>query len=237
MIAIPLLFSDRLSARPAKVMKLIRYTGSTAGLTDNGVMTFGSEVVRAEMTATCAVNGSVVIDWLTGCSGGDGSTYEVDTTDLFQADHGRFTVDNGAGTITYTPFIDYEGLDEIYILIKSGNMYKTVRIAMYVGSLSAATAPTISDFTVTGGAGFIDVALGGRPDDGGRGVKLVQYSTDAGVTWRRLCNHWIKATHTITTESDGTALAAGSVNVRIRYRDRYTYTDTAASADRSATVT
>lgn len=46
----------------------------------------------------------------------------------------------------------------------------------------------------------------------------VQYSTDEGGSWRRLCNRWVQAVHNIMVASDGTAIAAGKYSLRIRYR-------------------
>lgn len=57
------------------------------------------------------------------------------------------------------------------------------------------------------------------PDSGRRTIRRVEYSTDGGMTWARLCYRWIPDAHVVQTGSDGTAFVQGQAlpDVRLRY--------------------
>lgn len=237
-MVIPNFVSDRVTGRPHKFIKMVHYT-DTPGGTNNGAYAYtDTPVVQSDITRTVAAGGSVVIDFAAGATGGTGS-FEVDEKDHIAPQNGHVTIDGAAGTITYTPDDAVrEGTDEFYAFVVSDGQYKTVRADILIGSGDAPTAPVADvNFSVTDGAGLsVDVTLNDAPGMGGRKILVTQYSTDAGATWRRLCNGWKPGIHTIGTESDGTAITAGSVNLRLRCLTDYDRNASPASADGTVTV-
>jgi len=122
---------DRISARPFKMMVAARATGSMAGYTNNGAFTRSTTgPVRADITTTCAVNGSTTIDILTAATVEAGATKFLDRY-FYNPDHGELTVNAGAGTVTYVPDDDYAGPDEFFVFVGDGRgRYVTVRVAV-----------------------------------------------------------------------------------------------------------
>lgn len=242
-ITIPIIISDRLTGRPAKVMKTVRLTGSVASYTNNGASSIAaSAVTGSDIQTTTAVSTTKVIDVITDASpaGGDGSNYALDVQDFIPPDHGTATLDAGTGEITYVPDFGYSGSDEMYVFVKSGNRFKTIRVSILIGAASTGLTTPVVDthFSAADGgdSASVDITLSEKPDTDGRRILYTQYSTDAGTTWRRLCNGFPKNIINVTTESDGTAIAAGSYNLRLRYRTDYEYGYSAASADDPVTV-
>ncbi len=234
------IISDRLTGRPAKRTKLVRYTNTNStAFTNNGPLSYtDTPVVQADKTGTCSVNGSVVVDLVSGASGGNGS-FSLDTVDSISPQNGTVTFDGAAGTITYTPDPHFEGTDEFYTFVESAGQYATVRVDILVGTERAVVAPVRgTHFSVADhpDANTIGVTLMTPPDAGGRKIRLTEYSTDGGTTWRRLCHRWVQAVHKITVESDGTAISNGSYTLRLRYKTNWDYTASDASAGAAVTV-
>ena len=235
------IISDRITGRPAKVTKLYRNTGTPSG-TNNGALTIaGTDLVCSNKTATVAENGTVIVNALTGASGAGGAgTYSLDQGDYIAPDHGTVSINHATGDVTYTPDTGYTGTDEMYVFAFSQEKWATVRITFLIGAGGAVNDPVVdTHFTATdhADANTIGLTLLAPPDAGGRRIDLVQYSTDAGVTWRRLCNGWVQAVHKITNDSTGTAISNGAYNVRIRLKTDFDFTTSGASADDAVIVT
>ncbi|MEM1371654.1 MAG: hypothetical protein AAGG72_05440, partial [Pseudomonadota bacterium] len=238
------IISDPLTARRAKIMKLWELTGSVASYTNNGALDYDAAdraVTCSDKTGVAAVNGSVSINVLGDAAGGNGATYELDAEDYQDAHFGVVTLnDPSPGWITYTPIRRYEGTDEAFVFVKSANRFDTVRLDFLVGTDGAVTAPeNPANFGASNSASVtgIAVTLGDPPDAGGREIKLVQYSTDGGSTWARLCHKWRKSVYHIDTGSDGTSLGAGVQTMRLRYQTDYDRAFSDASGSETVVVT
>ena len=204
---------------------------------------------------TCPKNGSVTIDVIadSNAAGGSGTILlcDGDGPDVpdfpaqgigyIGADHGVETIDRTTGTITYAPDQDFAGPDEIYLQLWSDNQFKTVGVHILVGGTgSGVTAPAVgSNFSVSdGGTGSrILVDLDAPPFTDMRRFDRVEYSTDGGTTWRRLCFGWIQDAHRVEVESDGTGISPGSYNVMLRYRADYDFVYSGTSMNAPVTVT
>ena len=94
--------SDRLTGRPVLKTRMVNAL-STTGLTNRGAFTYSTTpVVRDNILATVAQDGTVVIDPVTGATGGGGAgTYFLKTKMSSKPDHGEAVLDGSAGTITY----------------------------------------------------------------------------------------------------------------------------------------
>ena len=228
---------DRATGRPGKAT--YTYTTDQGFGTNNGAITISANpVVQSDKLATVAAGGSVVVDVVSGATGGNG-TFTLDVGDVISPNHGTAVLDDVAGTVTYTPDAGYIGTDDMYVFVESQGQFKTVLVSFLVGPGGPVAAPVAgTSFTVAdhADANTIAVALADRPDTGGRKIAHVQYSTDAGATWARLTNHWPVGTTKVTLESDGTAIAAGAYNVRLRIVTDYDETTSGASADAAVTV-
>lgn len=212
---------------------------SAIGANNGALVEVTTPIVQNDIEVTCAANGTVTVSPLVGATGGNG-TIVLHDRDHISPDHGTL-VFNGDGTVTYTP--DYyvsEITDQFYLFLRSGDtMFETVRVNVIVGAGTAPETPVPdTHFTVTDSttANAIDVTLTTPPAVYGRKIRLVQYSTDSGATWRRLTNFWPQMTHTITAGSDDTALSSGAYNVRLRYETDHEYAYAPDSADVAVTV-
>ncbi len=234
--------SDPATGRPFKQVFMIEITGDLTGYTDNGAFELvATPVTIANKTAVVAVDGSVVIDTLAGAVGGNG-TFNLDVGDYLKTDHGTVSIDYGTGLVTYSPDAGYVGTDEMHFFVHSGGRYGTERITVLINDGAAGSLETFVEDTHFGVADHSDantiaVQLAVRPDTHGRRIDLVQYSTDGGATWHRLCHGWVPETHKITVESDGTTtIAAGAYNVRLRYLTDFDFATSAPSLDAAVGV-
>jgi hypothetical protein len=239
-LQVPVVVSDRTSARWVKKRKLIECTGSMAGYTNNGALAHTATPVTAnDITAIVAPNGSVTINVPSASSaaGGNGSIGLDADHGKIVFEHGDVTVNYATDEITYRPDAGYEGTDFGYIPLVSAGQYKVVRLDVLIAaSDTGIVAPVVGPhFAATGGSGLIDITLDTPPATSNRRIMLVQYRIDGG-SWRRLCHKWVQATHRITVEGDGAALAAGSRNVSIRVLTDYDWTFSPASAADTVTV-
>lgn len=229
------IISDELSARPAMQTFFYQSTSAPNVGNNNGTLDHVTTPISAtDQVVVCAAGGNVVIDALAGATGGNG-TIVLDDIDIHGADRGTLRYDTATGEVTYTPFFYVEtGVDEFYVFLRSGDtMFKTVRVNVLIGAASAPETPAENmHFTASSGsgAGEIDVTLLEQPDAGGRNIRLVQYSTDNGASWRRLTNLWPQTTLTVTHESSGAPLSAGSYTLRLRYHHDHEYADSVPSA-------
>ncbi|MFK7942130.1 MAG: G8 domain-containing protein [Paracoccaceae bacterium] len=248
-VVVAVMMSDRLTARPVKYTYFYDMAGAVSG-TNNGTFNYSTTpVVQSDMKREVEHNGSVTIDVTAGATGGAGpGTYELDAdTDKFglnrdylAPDHGELSFNGATGEITYTPDRNYVGSDEAYVFIKSQGQYATVRLDFLVGGdASRLDTPEIgTDLVVADHAadGTIAVQLLEPVNAGARRIRLVEYSTDAGSTWRRLCYGWVKAVHKVTVKSDGSAIGAGNHDIRLRYKTDYDYSTSADTGDVSVGV-
>lgn len=236
------IISDRATGRPFKFLNTyVAQTEPASTGVNNGPLVYASTpVVQSDKTATVAANGTVVVNVLAGATGAGGpGTYVLDTGDHLKPDNGVARLNSATGEITYTPDRDYIGTDEMYVFVKSQNRYATVRVTFLIGSGGTVSAPqTDTHFSVADhpAANTLGVTLNTAPATGGRRIQFVQYSTDGGASWRRLCNGWPQAVHKITTTSTGTALAAGDYTLRLRYKTNFDYVFSGASSDTTVTV-
>ena len=99
-------------------------------------------VTATDKLATVAKNGSVVINAVTGAAGGTG-TVVLDTDDYFAPRHGEVSLNAGTGEVTFTPSLDFEGVDEFYVFVKSANQFATVRINVLVGAGGSISTPVV----------------------------------------------------------------------------------------------
>lgn len=229
--------ADQLSGRPHKVTKIWVLTGDLSGRTNNGPWTHvPTPVVAANGTLalSTAPGTPITFDVVTGATGGNG-TYDIDPVDHAKPNHGTFEF-NG-NSITYTPTVGYTGTDVATVFVRSGDQYATVRIFLLVGSAAAPQAPMAFTTSDHGVGNTLGVTLGAPPDVGARRIRLTQYSTDGGTTWRRLCNGWVQDTHKLTAHSDGTPMSPGTHALRLRVRCDWDYATSPASAETSVTVT
>lgn len=239
-IVMPTIFTDRLTGRPFKFVSLYRCLTEPTG-TNNGLFTYApTPVVQSNKTALVDEGGTVVIDVIDGASGAGGpGTYSLDVADHIPPNGGEIALDEVAGTVTYTPHTGFTGPDEMYVFVKSQGRFATVRINILVGAAGIAVAPASgTDFSAMDHVdpGILEIALAERPDTGGRRITRTEYSTDGGATWRRLCNRWIEATHTVAVASDGASLSAGSYMIQTRYRTDFDHAISAASDAAPVTI-
>jgi hypothetical protein len=223
-------FSNEVTGRPAIKAALWKITpGWTphSSHTDMGNLeVVTTPIVASDKIAQVNAGGSVVIDITGGATGGNGS-YAIDFIDYVGPDRGTF-VDNGDGTITYTPdYVWDEAVDEFYLFIRSGDtMWKTIRVNVIIGAGTAPQVPvreTHFDVDTGSSAGEIDFTLNAPPETYGRNIRLCMYSTDNGATWRRLSNLWPRKVHTVTVGSDGNPLTTGNYTVRLRHFHDHEY--------------
>lgn len=122
--------------------------------------------------------------------------------------------------------------------MRSGDQFATVTVHFLVGRATP-LLPSAPTFTASdhADAGTIAVTFGTRPDTSDRRIRVVQYSTDSGTTWRRLCNGWTADTHKITVASNGTPITPGNYTLRLRLNCDWDYASSPASAPTSVTVT
>ena len=243
-VVFPWIISDRLTARPARIGKMIRSTesgGATPG-TDNGAYSYSATPATAnDITQAVALNTATTVNVVTAASpaGAGSGSFSLDSLDHLPPDHGR--VSFSGNELTYTPDTGFAGSDEMFCFVVKNGQYATVRVSFLVGGSGGGLTTPIVDthFAVSDASeeNTIDLALLDPPDTDGRRILYTQYSTDAGVTWRRVCNQWRKAVHKINVASDGTAITNGAYSIRIRYFTDYDFGFSAASADDAATVT
>lgn len=229
------IISDDLTGRPALFPFFYTCSNEPNVGTNNGPIDHVTTPISAtDKLATVAAGDSIVIDVVSDATGGNG-TIILENADVYGADRGELSLDTVNGTITYTPhYYVTESQDEFYIFLRSGDtMFKTVRVNILIGSATAPETPVENtNFTASSGSGAseIDVTLLERPDAGGRTIRLVQYSTDNGASWRRLTNLWPQTTLTVTHESNGAPLSAGNYTLRLRYHHEHEYAYSAPSA-------
>lgn len=234
--------SDRVFATPAVKCRYATavYPGSLPNLGTFDYSATAVTLTDSKLEATVAVEGTVVVDVITDStpSGGNG-TFVLSDRMKVAPDHGVATLDTGTGEVTYTPDLGYSGTDFMYVFVESAAQFATVRIDFLIGSSGGGitTPAATTHFTVAdGGSQTIDVTMLAPPDTDKRRIKLVQYSTDSGSTWRRLSPRWVQGTQTISVESDDTAIAAGSYNVSLRYKTDYDFQTSTASGNAAVTV-
>ena len=85
---------------------------------------------------------------------------------------------------------------------------------------TTAQAITISDWSLqqANGTAFA-LSLDSLPDSGGQRIKKVEYTTDGGTSWKRLCYGWVLGLHVLKEHSFGTNLTAQEeiANIQVRY--------------------
>lgn len=157
-ILLPLPHSDRLDGYTIIHMYVVVCEGATwdglkSGYPNNGIFTQTvTQPTRADITATCAKNGSVTIDILDGSEFHDpGTTLDfwrlnvpaegiINKQIWLKPDHGEM-VENGDGTVTYTPDRDYVSFapnttrpvspDIAYVFLHDGRSgFATVKISI-----------------------------------------------------------------------------------------------------------
>lgn len=239
-ILIPMHFADRLYGRPIKTMKALHYTGSVAGKTNNGAFTKAATGPSAsDLLKTVSTNGTLTFNVVTDSSAalGTSSGPLVLDGEVKKPNHGTLTI--SGNSVTYTPDPDYVGPDDWYNFVydSEGN-YVTVKTDVLVGPGGTPAVFGTSDWSVADSAtaNAMDITLIAQPSTGGRRIRRVEYTTDAGTSWKRLTFHCPLTTMTITTESDGTALANGGYTVALRYVTDYDNTTTAASTGKAVTI-
>lgn len=235
----PVVITDEITGRPAIMPAFIGCTNEPSvadpTMVNNGPLDYvTTPIVQADIRATVAAGGSVLIDVVSEATGGNG-TIELHDLDFIAPDRCFMELDTVNGTVTITPFSYVtKGQDEFYVFLRSGDtMFKTVRVSVLIGPAAAPEPPQeATQFTAQSGsgAGEIDITLLARPETGGRNIRLVQYSTDGGSTWRRLTNLWPQTTFTVTHESSGAPLSAGNYTLRLRYFHEHEYANSAPSA-------
>jgi hypothetical protein len=254
-VIVPFIISDRLTGRPAKYIRGIELSGADITGTDNGAFTLPAtpvSVSNPNLTYATPMNTPITINLVSDAvPANGGGSYEIDPGfyagtkgDEIGADYGTTATSGDRQSFTYTPDPDRIGTDEFYKFIYCGQgTWATVRINILVNAAGTEATPETpvhnTHFVVAdhADANTISVKLElDKPDTDRRRIDLVQYSTDAGATWRRLCNGWIGDFHKVTVESDGTAIAPGSYNVRIRYKTDHEYGFSTASGDAAVTV-
>ncbi|MEM8773829.1 MAG: hypothetical protein AAGF53_02285, partial [Pseudomonadota bacterium] len=227
----PVVITDEITNRPAIKPTFYDCTAEPSIadpiMVNNGPLDHvTTPIVQADITATVAAGGSVVIDVVAGATGGNG-TIELHETDFISADRCFVDLDPVAGTVTVTPFFYVtKAQDEFYVFLRSGDtMFKTVRVSVLIGAAEAPIAPSLdTDFSVRDdNPNELTFALHDRPETGGRNIRLVQYTTDGGSNWRRLTGLWPSKEITVTHDSDGTSMSAGLKDVRLRYFHEHEY--------------
>ncbi|MEO0568300.1 MAG: hypothetical protein AAF066_11250, partial [Pseudomonadota bacterium] len=233
--------SDEITGRPEMYAWYVACSstptvGSNLGLLDDVTTT----IVRPDIITTVAAGGTLVLDVVSGATGGNG-TIVLDDTDVYLPNRGDLSLNTATGEVTYEPFYYLEeGEDEFYVTLRSGdNMFKMVKVYVLVGP--ATTEETLvggTHITATGGAGEITVNIGQKPELYGRTVRLVQYQIPGDTKWGRVCNLWPQGdTITLTTDADGNALTSADTAIRFRYIHNHGLGESAASADVPVTVT
>lgn len=244
-----IIVSDRVTGRPSKRTYFWDITGHVGG-TNNGSFTYvTTPVVQNDKTAEVGQNSTVKLDVVSGATGGAGpGSYLLDADkgrdalngDYIAPDNGVAHLDGTRGEITYTPDRDYTGTDEMYVFVKSQGQYATVRVTFLVGGdatrLDTPSSETHFSVVDPSDANTLGVALNAPPDAGGRRIERVTYSTDEGKTWRRLCHHWVQATHKISHASTGEALIPGETSLQIRYHTNFDFRTSEASTALPVTV-
>ena len=144
-LVLPYYISDRITGRPAKIVKMIRCTGPASG-TNRGAFNYTTTpVVQDDFHVECDVNGTVTVDVLAGATGGGGAgTYKVDApgaaavtgTPSGYIEHAKVRL-SFSGTnnkdVTITPHLDATGTEEVYVFIFSHGQFKTVKISVLIG--------------------------------------------------------------------------------------------------------
>jgi hypothetical protein len=235
-LVFPVYISDRLSARPQKIWRALTLTGSVAAYTNNGAWAPLAAPTVSPATLNIAVNQTGTIDILDLASGSGTLTL---SDSYYQPDHGRMSVnDPTPGIVTYKPDRGYRGQDLAWLWVENGRGGSTrVDLIINIGVTAAQPFGT-GEWSVVDSAtaNAVNLRIISPPDTGGRQIEKIEYTTDGGATWKRYCWGQRIGTLTITTESDGTALAAGSYDFQLRYVCKIDGTTVAASAVKSVTV-
>jgi hypothetical protein len=233
----PVYISDRLSGRPVKKWHAMTLTGSLTGYTNNGAFTLGgpAPTVSAAVINT-PVNTVGTLDVLALASG-VGTLSLADS--YYQPDHGRLEVNQPtAGDVRYTPDPGYRGQDLAWLWVDNAQGFSTrVDLIINVGITTAQVFGT-SDWSVVDSAtaNSVNLRIINPPDAGGRQIEKIEYTTDAGATWRRYCWGLRVGTLVIGTASDGTTLTTGTFDFALRYKCKIDGTVVAPSASKSVTI-
>ncbi|MGC3940449.1 G8 domain-containing protein [Roseobacter sp. EG26] len=261
--AVSTIISDRLTGRPAKVLKLwlLGYASNGSPMTlaqinatsgaawaDNGPLNYNANPITAnDIYQRVDVDGSVTLDVaaLSGAAGTGHSSFTLADLDGYEdmegVNRGRATIDDAAATmLTYTPVKGRSFADFMYVFLYSEGQYKTVKVNFLVTDAdNGVTTPVVGTHFAgsdSATANAMDVRMIAKPDTSGRRIVRTEYSTDAGATWKRLVNGWHPMTVTVTTRSNGAALTPGSYSLRLRYKTDYDHTMSPASASDAVTV-
>lgn len=224
------IISDVLSGRPSKFTCLWQADTAINFGVDNGPIALSTPVTAPDELLVVAPGGSVTFNALAGASGGSG-TYEIDPGDYTEPDYGKLDIDYATGMVTYTARPGVKDQSDFgYVLIRSvrdtgavkteTRAYGSKRIAFLItddATMQAMVHRTNYHFAEVSGSNSFDVKLVKRPFSGGRRILSVQYSTDAGATWRRLCQNYPLTTIRVDVGSDGNAITS-QANVRLRYQ-------------------
>lgn len=258
----PVISSDRVTGRIGCVDKLWRLKRdgganysqaeleSNPGWTHNGTYTYnanaitGSDIeIRVNPNST---NNVIDVETLASLNQNGVTTgFRLDNTwgwrDYRAPNKGTASLDVANCTVTYTPVPKQEGVDTMYVLAYREGRYKTIGIRILIASADTGLTTPVVDTHFSAAdsatAGAMDVTLLARPDVSKRGFEYVEYSTDAGATWRKLTNLYPRTRITVSLASDGTALGTGAKTIRIRYVTDYDYATSTASGDDNVTVT
>lgn len=225
----PMYFSDRIYGdRVVKTMKAARMLEDPSvngNYVSNGTFswtTSGPIPADAAPTITMSVNTSATINVLTGATHADGTRTITLDDSFISPDFCKLILnttpgDPDEGLVTIIPARNYRGTDHGSVFLYDGGGTFT-RVDLFIEIDCTDAQPVAANaWNATGGAGEIVFTLTDKPDSGYRWIEETQYTTDGGATWKRLCLFFPLDPHTITTESDGTALSAGSYDVQLRY--------------------
>jgi len=238
------IISHVLTGRPSKFTGLWQSDAPTQVGADNGPITLVNEVTTTDELLIVAPGQSATFNAVAGSSGGLGQ-YEADPGDFVAPDYGKLEIDYGAGTATYTarPGVKNQS-DYGYILVRSEQDtgatktetrgYGSKRVSILItddATMQPMVHRSTHHFAEVSASNDFDVKLVNVPYSGGRRIHSVQYSTDTGATWRRLCqNYPVGSNIRVSVGSDGNALAGGE-SVRLRYQTDYEYGFSPESTD------
>lgn len=241
------IISDVLSGRPAKFTALWQADNPVDFSTDHGPVVMGAGVTAPDILLTVAPGGSVTFSAIANVTGGTGS-YEIDPGDFTAPDYGKFSMNYATGDVTYTPRVGVSGKSDFgYISVRNlretgatkteTRTYATRKVSILISDATTMLAPVVgTDLTVANGTGSFGVTLLQKPNSGGRRIYVTEYSTDAGTTWRRLCNGYPLTPLVVTLDSAGGAITGGTYNVIFRYYTDYDGRSPASNPAVSVTV-
>ncbi|NRA77858.1 MAG: hypothetical protein HRU18_06595 [Pseudoalteromonas sp.] len=214
----PLYFGDRATGKPIKTWHAVEFGFVPVGA-NLGEYTVSANppTVTGIPTINTVKNTPVTLDLTPFLSDTDGQTPTVSPSHV-RPSHGKLKI--AGNVLTFTPDVGFQGTDECSVWIDDGAGQST-RIDIPIDiDVTAAQPISAGDWTLGQATGdAVLVTLNAPPDTGGRDIRKVEYTTDGGNTWKRLCYKWVAGGHIVTDSSAAVALTSGQnlSNVQLRY--------------------